>query len=167
MQLYLLAPVRLRDIILAKNTASLVLLGTESVFTWLVVMALAAAPIPLADQVSTFFWVVFVLFSNLALGTLRSIQSPRKIAIAQARRVRNPTASKTSGLLVLAILFGSMLLQVPVALLCRQFHNLWLGAAIFAPLAAAAVAAYALLLANADRLILTHRDTFAQELCGD
>lgn len=166
-QLYLLAPVRLRDVILAKNIASLALLGTEIALAWVVVMALAATPIPLANQVSTFFWAVFLLFANLTLGTLRSIQSPSKVAIAQARRVRSPSASKTSGLLVLSILLGSILLQVPVTMLCSHFHNLWLGAVIFAPLAAAAVSAYALLLANADRLILSHRDLFAQDLCSD
>jgi ABC-2 type transport system permease protein len=166
-QLYLLAPVRLRDVILAKNLASLALLLVEVVLTWSLVSALATAPIPLSTQISTVFWIAFMLFANLALGTLRSIQAPRKIAIAQARRVRNPSASKTSGLLVLAILFGSMLLQIPVTLLCDHFHNPWLAALIFAPLAAAAVAAYGLLLWNADRLILTHRDLFAQDLCGD
>jgi hypothetical protein len=64
------------------------------------------------------------------------------------------------------MLFGCILLQVPVTLLCRHFHNPWLAAAIFAPLAAVAVAAYALLLHSVDRLILTNRDTFAQELVG-
>jgi ABC-2 type transport system permease protein len=166
-QLYLLAPVRLRDVILAKNITALALLTTEAAAAWCLATALAGAPIPLAIHVSTFFWIVFMLFSNLAFGTLRSIQSPRKVAIAQARRMRNPSASKSSGLLVLAILLGSMVLQIPVTLLCRHFHNLWLGAAIFAPLAAIAIAAYALLLANADRLILTHRDTLAHELCSD
>ena len=75
--------------------------------------------------------------------------------------------SKTSGLLVLAILLTSILLQVPVTLLCRHFHNLWLGAVIFAPLAAAAIAAYAMMLRNADSLVRTHRDLFAEELCSE
>jgi hypothetical protein len=44
---------------------------------------------------------------------------------------------------------------------------LWLGVGIFAPLAATAVIAYGLLLNHADSLILTHRDLFAEELCGD
>jgi ABC-2 type transport system permease protein len=166
-QLYLLAPVRLRDVILAKNIASLALLGAEAILAWCVVAAVATVPIPLSTQISTFLWVIFMLFANLTLGTLRSIQAPRKITLAQARRMRSPTAGKTSGLLVLAILFGSILLQVPVTLICRHFHNPWLAVVIFAPLAAIAVAAYALLLANVDRLILTHRDTFAQELCSD
>ena len=166
-QLYLLAPVRLRDVIVAKNLASLAVLLVEVVLTWCLVTVLTTTPIPLSTQISTVFWIGFMLFANLALGTLRSIQAPRKIAIAQARRVRNPSASRTSGLLVLAILLGSMLLQFPVTYICDRFDNPWLAALIFAPLAAAAVAAYALLLLNADRLILTHRDLFAQELCGD
>lgn len=166
-QLYLLAPVRLRDVIVAKNIASLALLLTEAALAWCLVAWLATAPIPLATQVSTLFWVVFMLFANLAFGTLRSIQSPRKVSIAQARRMRSPSAGKTSGLLVLAILFGSFLLQIPVTMLCQHFDNLWLAALIFAPLAAVAVSAYALLLANVDHLILTHRDLFAEELCSD
>jgi hypothetical protein len=58
-----------------------------------------------------------------------------------------------------------MALQFPVTLLSRYFGDPWLGAWIFGPLAAAAVAAYALLLRNAERLIMAHRDVFAEELC--
>jgi ABC-2 type transport system permease protein len=166
-QLYLLAPVRPRDVVLAKNIASLALLLVEATLAWLVVWLLATAPIAFALQISAAFWIVFIVFTNLTLGTLRSIQAPRKIVPGQARKLRPAAASKTSGLLVLAILFGSILLQIPVTLLCRHFHNLWLGAGIFAPLAAAAIIAYGLLLNQADSLILTHRDLFAEELCGD
>jgi ABC-2 type transport system permease protein len=166
-QLYLLAPIRLRDVIVAKNIASLALLLIECTLAWCLVAFLATAPIPLSAQVSTVFWIIFILFSNLALGTLRSIQAPRKIALAQARKLRPSSASKTSGLLVLAVLFGCILLQIPVTLLCRYFHNPWLAVAIFAPLAAAAIAAYALLLNDVDRLVLINRDRLAEELCGD
>ena len=73
-------------------------------------------------------------------------------------RVRQPRGgtptNRTSALLVLAVLFGSMLLQVPVAFLRRLFQEPWLAAWIFGPLAAAAVFAYALMLRNAERLIL-------------
>jgi ABC-2 type transport system permease protein len=165
-QLYLLAPVRLRDVVMAKNIASTALLLIEASLAWLIVSWLATAPIPPATRVATVFWVGFVVFANLAFGTLRSIQAPRKVALAQTRQMRPVAQSKTSGLLVLAMLFGCILLQVPVTLLCRHFHNPWLAAAIFAPLAAVAVAAYALLLHSVDRLILTNRDTFAQELVG-
>jgi ABC-2 type transport system permease protein len=167
-QLYLLSPVRLRDIVLAKNLASLALLLLEASLAWCLVIFLATVPIPLSAQLSAASWIVFVIFANLAFGTLRSIQAPRKVVVpGQSRQLRSSTASRTSGLIVLAILFGSILLQIPVALLCRHFNNPWLAVLIFLPLAAAAIAAYALLLANADNLIQTHRDTFAEDLCGD
>jgi ABC-2 type transport system permease protein len=163
-QLYLLAPVRLRDVVLAKNIAGLTLLLVEVVLAWCLVQWIATEPISLAAEIATAFWVIFLLFTNLTLGTLRSIQSPRKVALAQTRSLRTPPASRTSGLLILAIIAMSMLLQVPVTLLCRHYHNPWLAVVVFAPLAAVAVGAYALLLSNADHLILTHRDSFAQEL---
>jgi ABC-2 type transport system permease protein len=166
-QLYLLAPVRLRDVIVAKNIASAMLLLAEVVLAWCVVLVLATTPIPLPAQISAAFWIVFVFFSNLALGTLRSIQAPTKIALGQTRKIRPATANKATVLLVLAMLFGCFLLEVPVTMLCDHFNRPWLAVAIFAPLAAAAIGAYALMLKNADRLILTHRDEFAQELCGD
>jgi ABC-2 type transport system permease protein len=166
-QFYLLAPVRLRDVILAKNIASMALLLAEVALAWCVVFVLTSAPIPVSAQLSAAFWIIFILFTNLTVGTLRSIQSPRKITLGQVRKMRTTPASKTSGLLVLAILLGSILLQIPVTLLCKHFHNPWLAVWIFAPLAAAAIAAYAQLLNNADRLVLTYRDVFAQELCGD
>jgi ABC-2 type transport system permease protein len=167
MQLYLLAPVRLRDVVIAKNIASMTLLVVEATLAWIIVRLLASTPIPLAVQVSSWFWIVFILFLNLTLGTLRSVQAPRKIVPGEARKMRPPGANKTSGLLVIAILFTSILLQVPVTLLSRHFHNLWLGAVIFAPLAATAIVVYGMLLNNADSLIFTHRDLFAEELCGD
>ncbi|HEX9198719.1 MAG TPA: hypothetical protein VF865_04125 [Acidobacteriaceae bacterium] len=164
-QLYLLAPVRLRDVILAKNITSLTVMLAEAVLAWCLVLVVATAPIPASAQIAAAFWVVFVIGINLTVGTLRSIQAPRKFTPGQVRQMRTPT-NRTSGLMVLALLFGSILLQVPVTLLCRYFHQPWLAAVIFAPLAAAAVGAYALLLHNADRLILTHRDLFAEELCS-
>jgi uncharacterized membrane protein len=130
-------------------------------------MFLATTPIPLSVQLSAAFWVVFVIFINLTFGTLRSIQSPRKFVPGQTRQLRSSNASRTTGLIVLATLFGSILLQIPVALLCDHFNNPWLASLIFAPLAAAAVGAYALLLRDTEHQILTHRDLFAEELCGD
>jgi hypothetical protein len=44
-QLYLLAPVRLRDVILAKNIASLTLLGVEAALAWCVAALPEAVPL--------------------------------------------------------------------------------------------------------------------------
>ncbi len=164
-QIYLLAPVRLRDVIVAKNLLSLSLIVIEASLAWIVVDMLAHAPIPQSTEVSTLLWAVFVVAANLTLGTFRSIQSPRKFVPGKLPQRRGVPGNRTSGLLVLLVLFGSLLLQVPVALLSRHFANPWLGAWIFGPFAVLAVLAYALLLRNADRLILARRDLLAEELC--
>jgi ABC-2 type transport system permease protein len=164
-QIYLLAPVRLRDVIVAKNLMSLTLIFAETVAAWMLISFLTHTPIPLATQVSTGLWTVFVIGANLTLGTMRSIQSPRRFVPGQMRGRQTTPTNRTSGLLVLLVLFGSMALQFPVTLLSRYFDVPWLGAWIFGPLAVAAVAAYAMLLGRAEQIILAHRDVFAEELC--
>lgn len=164
-QIYLLAPIRLRDVIVAKNLMSLSIIVAEAGLAWALVSILTRTPIPLSTQISTMLWTVFVIAVNLALGTVRSIQSPRRFTPGQAQQRRTTPTNRTSGLLVLLVLFGSMALQFPVAFLCRYFGDPWLGVWIFGPLAVASIAAYVLLLLNADRFILAHRDVFAEELC--
>jgi ABC-2 type transport system permease protein len=164
-QIYLLAPVRLRDVIVAKNLASLTLIVAEAGLAWILVSFLSRASIPLSAQVSTALWTIFVIATNLALGTMRSIQAPRKFVPVQTRQRRVTPTNRTSGLLILFVMFGSLLLHLPVIYLCRHFHMPWLAALIFGPLAVAAVAAYGLLLRNAEQLILSHRDVLSEELC--
>jgi protein-S-isoprenylcysteine O-methyltransferase Ste14 len=116
-------------------------------------------------QISTAFWTVFVVAMNLAIGTLRSIRAPRHFVPGQARMQRATPTNRTSALLVLAVLFGSMLLQIPVAVASSYFRAPWLGAWIFGPFAIAAIFGYALMLRHAERIILAARDVFAEELC--
>jgi ABC-2 type transport system permease protein len=164
-QLYLLAPIRMLDVVLAKNLMSLALIVTQVGLAWTIICMLARAPVPVSTQVSTAFWTVFVVAFNLAIGTLRSIQAPRHFVPGQGRQQRATPTNRTSALLVLAVLFGSMLLQIPVAIASGYFKLPWLAAWVFGPLAVAAVFAYALMLRSVERLILAHRDVFAEELC--
>ncbi len=165
-QLYLLAPIRLRDVVLAKNLLSLAMIAGEVSAAWAIVCLGARVSIPASTQASTALWTIFVVALNLAVGTLRSIQAPRYFDPTQARRLRPVTPTdRTSALLVVAVLFGSLLLQIPVMMASRFFALPWLGVWIDAPLATAAVLAYALVLCNTERLILAHRDVLSEELC--
>ena len=164
-QIYLLAPIRMRDVILAKNIAGLILITAEVGLAWTLVSLLKRIPIQPSTQVSTLLWLVFVVAGNLALGTFRSIQAPRKFTPGYGRQRRGIPTNRTSGLLILVMLFGSLLLQIPVQLLCKHFQQPWIAAWVFAPLAAIAVGAYWLLLVNAERLVMAHRDVFAEALC--
>jgi ABC-2 type transport system permease protein len=165
-QLYLLAPIRMRDVVVAKNLMSLAMVVDESGVAWIIICVFSRARIPVSAQVSTALWTVFVVALNLAIGNLRSIQAPRYFVPGQSRQPRGGTpTNRTSGLLVLGVLFGSMLLQIPVAMASSYFELPWLGAWVFLPFAAAAVFAYAFVLRNVEHLILEHRDVFAEELC--
>jgi ABC-2 type transport system permease protein len=164
-QVYLLAPVRMRDVIVAKNIAGLVLVVTEAALAWALVSFLKPSPIPLATQVSTVLWAVFVIAANVSLGTLRSIQAPRRYVPGQTRRQRGTPTNRTSGLLILVVLFGSLIVQFPVVALSHILHLPWLAAWIFGPLAAVAIATYWFLLQRAEQLVLSRRDIFAEELC--
>jgi ABC-2 type transport system permease protein len=164
-QFYLLAPVRMFDVVLAKNLMSLAVIGVQVGLAWIIICVLARAPIPVSIQISTALWIVFVVAMNLAIGTLRSIQAPRHFVPGQGRQLRVSPTNRTSALLVLAVLFGCLLLQIPVAIASSYFKLPWLAVWVFGPFAAAAVFAYALVLRNADRLILAARDVFAEELC--
>jgi ABC-2 type transport system permease protein len=164
-QLYLFAPVRLLDVVLAKNLMSLAIIVTQVGLAWAIICVLARVPIPVSTQISTAFWTVFVVAMNLALGTLRSIQAPRHFVPGQGRQLRATPTNRTSSLLVLAVLFGSMLLQIPVTMASSYCQQPWLAAWVFGPLAIAAIFAYALLLRSTEQLILAHRDGFAEELC--
>ncbi|MGD0739253.1 MAG: hypothetical protein ABR957_06620 [Terracidiphilus sp.] len=165
-QLYLLAPVRMLDVVLAKNLMSLAIIIVQVTVAWTIICMLARTPIPVSAQISTVFWTIFVVALNLSIGTLRSIQAPRKFVPGQSRSPRGATpTNRTSSLLVLGVLFGTMLLQVPIGYASSYFGVPWLAAWIFGPLAVAAVFAYAFMLRNAERLILAARDVFAEELC--
>jgi len=164
-QLYLLAPIRMLDVVLAKNLMSLAIITIQVGLAWIIICMLGRVPIPVSTQVSTALWTIFVVAMNLALGTLRSILAPRHFVPGQGRPLRATPTNRTSALLVLALLFGSMLLQIPVTMASSYLKQPWLAAWVFGPLAVAAVCAYALMLRNAERLILAHRDVFAEELC--
>lgn len=165
-QIYLLAPVRLTDVILAKNIVQTALLLIQIAIVWLVVFAVAGPTIPLSSQMSAAVWIVFVIATNLALGTLRSIQAPRKFVPGQTPRVnRAASANRGTALLVLGLYFASLLLYVPVTYVSNRNGQPWLAALILAPLACGAICAYVLLLRNAERIVLRYRDTLGQELC--
>jgi ABC-2 type transport system permease protein len=164
-QLYLLAPVRMLEVVLAKNLMSLAVIVVQVGLAWTIICVLARTPVPVSLQISTALWTAFIVALNLAIGTLRSIQAPRHFVPGHGRQQRATPTNRTSALLVLAVLFGCMLLQIPVAIASSYFGAPWLGAWIFGPLAVAAIFAYALMLRNAERLIRAHRDVFAEELC--
>ncbi|HUB51676.1 MAG TPA: hypothetical protein VL986_05995 [Terracidiphilus sp.] len=165
-QFYLMAPVRLRDVIVAKNMVQISLVTAQATLAWVLVLVFSRQAIPMQVQLAAALWLVFFIATNLALGTLRSIQAPRRFVPGQSRQLRQTTpANRTSSLMIMAVLLGGLIFQFPITYLSRLFNLPWLGVAVFAVLALTSVGLYFLLLYSADELILKYRDRLTEELC--
>jgi ABC-2 type transport system permease protein len=158
--LYFLAPIRLRDVFIAKNLVSTALITTEVLLATLIVTySHKIAPPVLA---ATLLWFVFALFTNLTVGNIRSLRAPRRVVIGKGMRQPN---SRGGTYITLLVLFGSLSLCMTILWLSLRFGHPWLATLIFLSLAAAAFAAYVLVLNRIDHVALTQRDTLTQELC--
>ncbi len=99
-QLYFMAPARMRDIFLAKNLTGFLLNLVEFVLVFAVI-AFVAHPPSLVITLATACWLLFATFINGAAGNLRSLSAPKKIDLTKASRRQ---ASQLSVLISLAIL---------------------------------------------------------------
>ena len=152
--------------VLAKNIASVLILAAEAALAWVIAVSASKARIAPATQAATALWLIFVLLANLTVGTVRSIQAPRKFAAGQSNQMRAAPTGRTSALLAVALVLGSLLLQIPVIRIGRHLHEPWLGVWVFGALALAGAAGYAMLLMNVDAMMLRNRDVLERELCG-
>ncbi len=94
-QLYVLAPVPFRSIMLGKNLFLSALLAVEAAFVWAIVTLIAGPP-PLVSTLQTWTGLAFVALLGMSLGNWFSIQQPRKLNFGIRQR-----ASGLAGLVVL------------------------------------------------------------------
>jgi ABC-2 type transport system permease protein len=161
-QLYLLAPVRLRDVILAKNIVSGSVIVLEIVLTCIAVTFISGG-VPSAPILSaTLVWAAVALFTNMTVGNLRSILAPQRFELGKQRRA---VTGKGSGFFSLGILLATLAVGVPIIYACQHFNVLWLATVLFAVLAAGAVAAYIIVLGRLDGIALRRRDDIGEALC--
>jgi len=160
--LYLLAPIRLRDVILTKNLVNSAVIAFEILLTCVAVSLIEGKIPPPAMLAATLTWATFALLANLTVGNLRSLFAPMRYELGKARRA--PVA-KGGAFVSLGVLTLTLAAGIPTILLCRHFDNLWLATPIFLALAAAALAAYLLVLNRIDAIALNRRDDLTEALC--
>jgi ABC-2 type transport system permease protein len=160
--LYLLAPVRLRDVLIAKNLVNSSVILAEVLFA-LAAVSLILGGLPAAAMlVPTMLWVAFALLVNLSVGNLRSLLAPMRFELGKTRRA--PMA-KGGALISLGVLLGTIGLGIPILFACRHFDRMWLASVIFTLLDAAAVLAYLTVLARVDSIAASHREDLVEALC--
>jgi ABC-2 type transport system permease protein len=160
-QLYFMAPARLRDIFLAKNLTGFLLNLVELVLVFAVI-AFVAHPPSLVITLATICWLLFTTFINGAVGNLRSLTAPKKIDLTKASRRQ---ASQLSVLIALGILVACIGIGFAVLGLANYLGRPWLMIPILLALAIASFAFYVVVLNRLDTIALNHREALAEELC--
>lgn len=160
-QFYYLAPVRMGEVIFAKNLLNFLLAGVEVVLTFAIITYTAGLP-PLNYALSTVLWAGGTMLLTTLVGNRRSMTAPKKVA---SGRVGRNQVSQLSALIGMGILFGSaMLAAVPVGLAVYLQRD-WFLPPIFAVYAGLAVFLYSRSLQSLDRFALEHREELFAELC--
>ena len=160
-QFYFLSPTRLRDVFLAKNIIGFLLSFIELVLIFIVI-SLTASPPSLLISFGTFCWLLFAIFTNGAVGNLRSLAAPKKIDLSKINRKQT---SQLSALIAVGIVAGCFGIGYGGVLLANSFNIPWLMVPFFLVLAVVAFLFYLQVLNRIDTIALNHREDLAEELC--
>jgi ABC-2 type transport system permease protein len=152
-QFYFIAPLRFRDVMLAKNLLTFVIFCIEAILIY-IVAAFLTTPAPLDLTAATVAWSLFALFLNMSIGNVRSIVSPKAMDPAKVRsqNVSGLNSLISLGVVIICITLGSIMFYV-----CRYLHtSYWMAAGVFTILAAFAFVLYVIVMNRVDGIAASH-----------
>jgi ABC-2 type transport system permease protein len=159
-QFYLLAPVRLRDVFLAKNMLGFGLALIEMLAVFGIITYVSAMP-SLQTAAVAVLWAAGTLLISTTIGNRRSITSPKKVVSQRMKQQASPLSGLISmGVLLLTAGAAAALLVAAVFL-----HFEWVLVPAFAAYAGVAAFFYWRSLGGLDRFVLEHREELFAELC--
>jgi ABC-2 type transport system permease protein len=160
-QSYLLAPVRMRTVMFAKNFFSFAISALEALVVYAVLTYVSVRPSTLTT-LATVCWLVFAVLVNITVGNMRSVIAPKKMDPGKLQRRQT---SQLSGLLAVGLVAAVGAVGFGVMTLGTLLHLPWLPIAIFIALAGGALALYLAGLDRLDALVASHRESMVEELC--
>jgi ABC-2 type transport system permease protein len=158
----LLAPVRFREVLMAKNIVFGCAMLAETLLILTVISVFAGPPGPIII-VATFAAVIFGAFVHVTLGNVLSIYYPRRFDFGQFKQ-RQSGLSVLFGLLTQIVLFGIVAVVFAAA---RWLGQMWLAVVALALLVAAAWQVYVVMLEHAGRIAEQRREQMTAELCKE
>ena len=161
MQTYFTSPVRFREVLLAKNLITLMILSSEIMLCIVLVGWRVGFP-TLPVLCATIAAMVFSIVSQLTVANWSSLSFPRKIQFGKMQGQRN---SGMSVLIVLGVQLSLGAVSAMIFLSGRWLDNAWLPAEVFAVLAAAALAGYFSSLDVFSELAEKKKETLLDALC--
>lgn len=160
-QFYFLAPVRMRDILLAKNLFGFLMALVEILAIFGIITYMAGMP-PLQTAAAALLWAAGTLAINNIFGNLRSFTSPKKI---NPQRMANKQTSQVSAFISLGILTLSYGIAAGVFFLCTWLHQEWALVPVSVLFAATGIGIYINSLGSIDQFARDHREELFAELC--
>jgi ABC-2 type transport system permease protein len=160
-QFFYAAPVRFREIVLAKNLTHAGILAVETLVAWIAVGFLYRPP-AFEVAIATLAGLLFAAPVNFSAGNLLSLYSPKKLDYSKFGRQR---ASQMTVLVSLGVQLFLVGVGVGAFWLARSYGNFWIATMLLLGLAVISLSAYAMILSQMDRLALQHRETLIAELC--
>jgi ABC-2 type transport system permease protein len=160
-QFYFLAPVRMRDILLAKNLFNFLMALVEILIIFAIISYMAAMP-SLQIAAASLLWAAGTLAINTIYGNRRSITTPKKV---NPQRMANKQTSQLSAFISLGILTLSAAAAAALFGICFWFDLQWALVPIFALFAAISISVYIQSLGTLDQFALDHREELFAVLC--
>jgi ABC-2 type transport system permease protein len=160
-QFYFLAPVRMRDILLAKNLFNFLLALVEIIVIFGIISYMTGMP-SLQIAAAAMLWAAGTLAISSIFGNRRSISTPKKIS---SQRMANKQTSKLNAFISMSVLVISAGTAAGLFGICIGFHLRWALIPIFAIFAAIEIGIYIHSLGSLDQFALDHREELFTELC--
>ena len=159
-QLYFLAPVSFRSILIGKNLFGFLINIVQIVLLLIVLSYTAGLPGPWT-LASTLSWLLLTVLLNATVGNRRSLTTPKRI---DPNKLSRKQASQLSALLSLGLILALAAIGAGLILIARLYDIPWLPVPILLTFAAAALALYLYTLNHIDQLALEHREGLIEEL---
>lgn len=164
-QLYFFTPIRIRDIVLAKNLLIFGIVVAEITLMYLAISLISVHP-SFGLTALALCWVIFTFLVSMTFGNLRSVYSPRKMPESGMRSMR---LSGLNSLISFGVLAVPFLLGAGTLLLCHRYDGspaiYLIVTSGFAALIALAAIGYVSVLKQLDAIAADHRLEIAAELC--
>jgi ABC-2 type transport system permease protein len=161
LQFFFTAPVKLRDVLLAKNLAHSAVLASATLGVLITTIVLYRPP-SLAVTFGTLAGLLFAMPLNLIAGNLMSIYSPKKYDFGAFNRQR---ATGTTAFVSMGVEAAVVAIAASVFFLARFLQHLWLAGIFFLPLAAISITVYWVVLNQTARRALGRREEMIAEIC--
>lgn len=159
-QFLILAPVRFREVVAAKNLVYAALMTLEVALVWLVLAAFGRAPGAQSTAV-TLAALPFLLLAQLTAGNLLSLHFPRRFDFGRFKQ-RQSGMSVLLGLLQQIVTVG---IAGAIFALARWSGHLWVAGLVYLVLGTAMWQAYRIALEHYDHLAARRREALLDELC--